>query len=170
MGHSALGSLAVLIFTAVIATGSARAQDDSESMRLAKAILQATHSAQLGDQVLAQVTKLVQNGLAETNPGRQKDIDAVIHEALEPEFQKAAPELYDKTARIYAGIFTLDELKQLLAFYQTPLGRKLLQTQPEITSDEIKLSQDFTRTVMTRVNDRLVYAIQSHGLHKPAGN
>jgi hypothetical protein len=170
MSRSTFESFAVLIFTAVIATGSAQAQDDSESVRLAKAVLQATHSASLGDQVLAQVTKMVQNGLAETNPGRQKDIDAVIHEALAPEFEKASPALYDKTAQIYASIFTIDELKQLLAFYQTPLGRKLLQSQPEITNGEIKLSQDFTKTVMARVNDRLVYAIQSHGLQAPAGN
>ncbi len=144
--------------------------DDSEAVRLARAILEATHTANIGEQVLGQVTKLVENSLAQANPGRQKDIDAVVTESLVPEFRKSFPALNDKTAQIYAGIFSVEDLKQLLTFYQSPLGRKLLQNQPEITRQQIALGQKFTQDVMSRINDKLMQSIQAHGLQRPSTN
>ncbi len=59
----------------------------------------------------------------QTNFMWQKDLDEVA--AIED--KKYAPrvdELVDATARMYAQHFTEPELKQLLAFYQSPVGKR----------------------------------------------
>jgi len=40
--------------------------------------------------------------------------------------------LKDETAAIYAGAFTLAELKKLTEFYNTPTGKKLAEKNPEL--------------------------------------
>ena len=51
------------------------------------------------------------------------------------------PELRAKTVEIYNKNFTQQELKDLAAFYRTPLGKKALETLPAITGEVTKLSQ-----------------------------
>jgi hypothetical protein len=40
-------------------------------------------------------------------------------------------EIGDGMAKLYAGEFTEQELKDLVAFYKSPLGQKLLTTEPK---------------------------------------
>jgi len=50
-------------------------------------------------------------------------------------------ELRAKTIEIYNKNFTQQELKDLTAFYRTPLGKKALETLPAITGEVTLLSQ-----------------------------
>ena len=43
--------------------------------------------------------------------------------------------------RVYAETYTEDELHQLAAFYQTPLGRRLLETMPALSQRTAELTQ-----------------------------
>jgi hypothetical protein len=43
--------------------------------------------------------------------------------------------------RVYAETYTEDELHQLTAFYQTPLGRRLLETMPQVSQRSAELTQ-----------------------------
>ncbi len=49
--------------------------------------------------------------------------------------------LKDDLARLYADAFTRSELEELARFYQTPLGRKMLQKLPELTVQGSRLGQ-----------------------------
>lgn len=66
----------------------------------------------------------------QTNFMWQKDLDAVA--AIEAKkYSPRVNELVDATARIYAEHFTEQELKELLAFYQSPVGRKAITEEPK---------------------------------------
>lgn len=72
----------------------------------------------------------------QTNFMWQKDLDEVA--AIEE--KKYAPrvsELVDATARVYAQHFTEQELRQLLAFYQSPIGKKALVEEPKILDESM---------------------------------
>ena len=64
--------------------------------------------------------------------------------ALRPEFVQA-----------YSQAFTETELKDLTAFYQTPTGKKLVATEPEISGRLSKLSQEKAMSIMPRVVQHL---------------
>ncbi|HEV2149911.1 MAG TPA: DUF2059 domain-containing protein [Longimicrobiaceae bacterium] len=42
--------------------------------------------------------------------------------------------------RLYADVYTEDELRQLRTFYQTPLGRRLLATQPRVAALSMEIT------------------------------
>ena len=51
-------------------------------------------------------------------------------------------------ASLYAEVFSEDELRQTIAFYQSPLGRKLLERMPELMQKSMQISQDRMKDVM----------------------
>ncbi|HEX2092383.1 MAG TPA: DUF2059 domain-containing protein [Longimicrobiaceae bacterium] len=62
--------------------------------------------------------------------------------------------------RIYAETYTEDELRQLRAFYQTPLGQRLLATQAVIAGKSTEVSnrrmQQFLPEMQQRIMQRMV--------------
>jgi len=48
-------------------------------------------------------------------------------EAFKKEVEATMPELYTEMAKIYMGEFTHDEIKELLKFYATPVGKKMAE-------------------------------------------
>ncbi len=48
------------------------------------------------------------------------------------EFDATMPALYDKMAVIYMGIYTKDDIKAMLAFYESPIGKKINEKAGEI--------------------------------------
>jgi hypothetical protein len=47
----------------------------------------------------------------------------------------------DQTLKMYAGIFTEDELKQLISFYNSPLGKKITTKAPELIQNMMLMDQ-----------------------------
>jgi hypothetical protein len=61
----------------------------------------------------------------------QKDIDEVAFN-VEKQYAPRVSEIIDASARIYATHFSEQELRDLLAFYQSPLGKKALAEEPKV--------------------------------------
>ena len=51
-------------------------------------------------------------------------------------------------ASVYAEVFSEDELRETIAFYKSPLGRKLLERMPDLMQKSMQISQDRMREVM----------------------
>lgn len=56
---------------------------------------------------------------------------------------------------IYDRHFTTDELRQLIAFYQTPVGRKLLDKQPMILKESMMAGQQWGQKIGSDVAQQL---------------
>jgi hypothetical protein len=69
-------------------------------------------------------------------------------------------ELANWGADAYAERFTAPEMRQLITFYNTPLGKKLIKEQPEI-------SQDTLKKLLITVDHRLPDAMRKQGLNPP---
>jgi hypothetical protein len=84
----------------------------------------------------------------------EKDISAAVDRTIES-YTGDENELLDQIARVYATVFTLEELQQIVAFYESPVGQKLAKAGPELsqTTDDVlkvyqnNLSAEFVRRV-----------------------
>jgi len=50
-------------------------------------------------------------------------------------------EMLAEVVPLYAKTYTLDEIRQLTAFYQSPLGQKMLRTMPRLMGEVMDISQ-----------------------------
>lgn len=69
------------------------------------------------------------------------DILAEVNRFAMQQFERRLPQFIDEAASVYARVFTLDELRELNAFYDTPLGKKTLASLPEVLQELTVVSQ-----------------------------
>ncbi len=104
--------------------------------------------SQMVDQMVPAMT--AQTGKAMT-PEMKTKLLAAVNEAVPYE------ELVQWSADIYAELFTAAELKQLIQFYETPVGKKSAKLLPELMG---RVGQKIGSTLPARLPD----ALKKHGL------
>ena len=82
-----------------------------------------------------------QHGAAADNATR------VFDELLLPEFKAHLSELRPAMIEIWADNFTVDELRGLHAFYDTPLGRKVMERQPMVSQQALAVGAAWGKRV-----------------------
>jgi hypothetical protein len=92
------------------------------------------------------------------NPALAKDLNEIaakMRTDLAPRFA----EVTNEVALLYATNFTDEELKQILVFYQSPVGKKLLAQQPIVIDASMKFAQDWSNklsdVVVAKMRDEL---------------
>jgi hypothetical protein len=71
------------------------------------------------------------------NPMIARDLNEVAAK-LRTELTPRIVELLDEAARLYATRFTEQELKDALAFYRTPLGKKIITEEPMVLDQSMR--------------------------------
>lgn len=56
---------------------------------------------------------------------------------------------------MYKKYFSLDDLKQIIAFYETPVGRKLGESTPAMTMESMQMGQQIGMEFMTEMQQEL---------------
>lgn len=70
--------------------------------------------------------------------------------------------------RVYALTYTEDEMRQLIAFYQTPLGKRLLETLPEVAARSSELTQRRLMEHMPELQQQIMQQMQNGASAAPA--
>src|SRR5580704_6368134 len=139
-GHSLRHALAVII--ALAALGLARPaaaqapQASPNAIAMAKQIIEIKGVGAMFAPLVHGVIVKVRDQFIQTNFMWAKDLSEIANN-LEKQLGPRSSEVIDATARIYASHFTEAELKDLLAFYQSPLGRKSVAEEPKITDESM---------------------------------
>ncbi|MCA1908745.1 MAG: DUF2059 domain-containing protein [Magnetospirillum sp.] len=89
------------------------------------------------DQSLASMMPLLRKSLPEAPPG----FFGLAEEEMAAGFRNATSDIISVGVAEYAQAFSEDELDQLLAFYNTPTGRKVITAQPQLMERVAKQSQ-----------------------------
>ncbi len=59
------------------------------------------------------------------------------------EFDATLPALYEEIAKIYMEVYTHEDVKQMLKFYDSPIGKKMADSLGEITKKSTVAGQDW---------------------------
>ncbi|UJH91261.1 DUF2059 domain-containing protein [Antarcticibacterium sp. 1MA-6-2] len=62
-------------------------------------------------------------------------------EALKKDLKASMVDLYDKLAVVYMESYTEEDVDAILAFYETPVGKKMISETPEITKKSMQIGQ-----------------------------
>jgi len=120
---------------------------DSVKIRLIKQLLA---RARLTDQALAAMEQQVPAQRA-SNPR----IPAVFWDRFLEQARARRGELEEGYVKLYDRHFTADELRQLLAFYDSPIGRRFLEVQPVLLRDGITMGQEWGQRIGAEVGRTL---------------
>ena len=138
---------AFCIVTLSLLPVSVRAQDvqDSTKLTAARELLKASHAA---DAMVAGMRASLQRQA-------MPQVPAEFWTLFEQRMIKDVGVLADSIASVYATKFSLDELQQLTAFYNSPIGRRAVELQPEIISESSAVGQRWGRSIGEQIAKEL---------------
>ncbi len=100
----------------------------------------------------------IAQSLVQTRPEIAKDLEEVLTQ-LKPEFDHQADEMIDTAAQIYVKQMSEPDLKAADAFFESPAGKKYVETQPAFLSEVVTAMQDWQNKIstgmMTRVREEM---------------
>jgi hypothetical protein len=59
------------------------------------------------------------------------------------DFDASLPSLYDKMAKVYMETYTHAEIKEMLKFYNSPVGKKITEKSGELTKKNMAAGQEW---------------------------
>jgi hypothetical protein len=153
--------LAALVLAAAL-VGPAAAQQapapSPELTALAREVVIGSGMSSSFDAVPISVAVSFKNTTTLTRPETAKDFDAVIAE-LQPFFSSKRSEMIDIATKIVLEKFTEPELKEINAFFQSPVGRKYVQTQPvlldSVVDAMVTWGQEMEAALLAKIREEM---------------
>ena len=171
MARSAAAALIAIVLAGAVLAGIARPagaqgtapqgaapnsahQPSPAALSLAKQILEIKHVEDVFKPLIRGVVLKTRDVFMQTNFMWSKDLNEIAAN-LEKEYSVRTKELLDRAARIYATHFSEPELKQLLSFYQSPLGQKVIDEEPKALDESMAMAgtwaDDFSQDVINKM-------------------
>jgi hypothetical protein len=98
----------------------------------------------------------------QTNPMLGKDLNEVAAK-LRVDYAPRTAEPLAETARLYATRFSEQELKDAVAFYKSPLGRKLLAEEPAITDQSLRFATGWAEKLSEEIVGKMRAEMRKRG-------
>src|SRR6516165_3473501 len=150
-----------LAFALGIATADAQ-QPSPSAVATAKEVITAKGATALYSPLVSGVIERTKSVFLQTNPMLGKDLNEVAAK-LHSEYGARSAELVNEVAKLYASRFTEQELKDTLAFYKSPLGRKLIVEEPAVLDQSMKTAQTWAENLSQEVIAKMRAEMKKRG-------
>jgi len=104
----------------------------------------------------------VKSSLLQSNINLQRDIEEISLK-LARDLNGRESEINDGMATIYATNFSEQELKDLLAFYKSPLGKKTLEQEPKSIEASLAFIRTWADNLAQEVNEKFREELKKRG-------
>jgi hypothetical protein len=140
----------------------AQTKPSKTAMATAEELINVTGATQLFNPLIAGVIEQAKILYLQQNPALAKDLNEItakLRTDLAPRFT----ELTTEVATLYATHFTEAELKQILTFYQSPVGKKMLSQQPVVIDASMKFAQSWANKLSDEVVAKMRDELKKRG-------
>ena len=157
--------LMIIGVTLLFSISTAPAQTPSpEALAMARSLISTMKLTDQYKALLPVILLSIKPAVVQGRPEIERDYDAMaaqIADAYAPYYSS----MVDSAASLYASNFTVDELREIEAFYRLPVGQKLLQKSLAITQQSMQIGQDTGRKAAEDLRIRLTDLLRQKG-HK----
>jgi hypothetical protein len=128
----------------------------------AKEILAMKHASAMYAAAVPNIVEQTKEALVQSNLNYQKDLGEVAV-IVAKNLNGRETEIGDGMAKIYANQFTEQELKDLVTFYKSPLGQKLLTTEPAAIQLSMSYMKQWAQNFAEIVNSQFRAEMRKRG-------
>jgi hypothetical protein len=132
------------------------------ALAAAKEILAMKNANAMYASAVPNIVNKTKNDLVQTNLNYQKDLGEVAV-IVAKNLAGREQEIGEGMARIYANEFTEQELKDLVTFYKSPLGQKLLVTEPRAIQFSMSYMEQWGMIFTQTVNEQFRVEMKKRG-------
>ena len=132
------------------------------AMAAAREILELKKAGAMYQSAVPNIVQQIKDNLLQSNLNLQKDLDEAAA-AVAKSMAGREKEIGEGMAQVYTNEFTEQELKDLLAFYKTPLGQKLLASEPRAIQFSMSYMNQWAQVFGQEVNAALRAEMRKRG-------
>lgn len=128
----------------------------------AKEILAAKNASAIYQGAVPGLVQRTRDVLLQANLNYQKDLNEVAIKVAK-DLAGREKEIGEEMAKIYAGSFTEQELKDLAAFYKSPLGAKVITQEPAAFNTARQFMEQWAQKFSEEINGRFRAEMKARG-------
>ncbi len=132
-------------------------------------MMEVTGTSKIGHQMATMMSQQMLQTARAQHPEVPAHSFDIVQEVAEKEFENAfeGPDgLMTRMIPLYARYFTPEDVRGLIAFYQSPLGQKSLSVMPALMQDAMTLGQQWAAEATPRVQEAIRKRLEADGVVK----
>ena len=137
-------------------------QASPAALAAAKEILAMKNASAVYASAVPNIVDRTKNQLMQSNLNYQKDLNEVAV-IIAQKLAGREKEIGEGMAKVYANEFSEQELKDLVTFYKTPLGQKLLATEPRAIQLSMSYMNQWAQVFAESVNGEFRAEMRKRG-------
>ncbi len=154
---------ALVALAAVLLVAPARAQQPTPgALAAARELMEIKGAKNMLEPVVLGIVEQARVVILQTNPSLAKDLDEVSAQ-LRTEYAPRTSEQLDEMTKLYAQRFTEQELKEAVAFYKTPLGKKIIVEEPKVLDQSFARIREWANKLEDEVRGRMRVEMKKRG-------
>jgi hypothetical protein len=133
-------------------------------------LLQVTNAARMAEQMGSLMVQTLRQSLRSCTNCTPRTFEVIERETLTlfKEKMNASDGLMERMTPIYNKHFSHAEIQQLLAFYQSPLGKRLTAETPQLAQEGFVVGQQWGQALGPQLETRIKAALGKENLPMPA--
>ena len=147
---------AALMLVVFAAAGHAQQSPTPEAIKVAGEIVTLKGADRIFSAIVPGIIEQGKNMFLQQDPALQKDLDEVTAK-VRGEFAPRTSEILNQVARTYASRFTVAELKEILAFYKSPVGKKVIEQEVGAMEQSMDVAQEWA----TKLSDEVLVKLRA---------
>jgi uncharacterized protein len=156
-----LMAAAAIALTLQAGAAFAQNQVSDSHLEVAREVLAGSGVARNFDAVVPGIQEAMRRQLV-TQPAVAGAITEVLEE-LKPEMELQRRSMVTRAARALAGQLTEEELTEIAAFFNTPSGKRYVETQPIVLQETLRAMDEWTDEVAEYMQIRVRAEMQKRG-------
>jgi hypothetical protein len=154
--------LAITLSTPSFAAGSLTAEKRADTLSL----LQATGALEIGGTMSRALVRKMSDAIRDTRPNAPERVFDIVADEVNKavsEEMRSTGGLIDLTVELYHKYFTHGEIKELLRFYQSPVGKKAGELAPVMSREGFLIGQRWGKYLAPKLNQRVKDRLKREG-------
>ncbi|HPG34032.1 MAG TPA: DUF2059 domain-containing protein [Lentimicrobium sp.] len=143
--------IALLLFAFALNSISNGQNSKMDDIRM---LLDLTGADKTGNQIASQIISIYKADNSDDIPGVWDTLQVVINEGM--------GDLIDSIAHIYDKLYTHEEIKSIIEIYQSPAGKKIIETMPVLTELSMKAGQNWATGNIEKIQARIAPLIEKY--------
>jgi len=141
--------------------GAPAGAPSAEALALARTLVEATSAG--GMNTMSGLDLPVGNLRKELGATSPPQVKAVMTEAVFPTLFDHSDALTDLQVKSYATLLSIDDMKAIIAFYNTPAGKEMLRTRPAIAQTNVTRAFKLVDNLNPALRASVASTAKAHG-------
>jgi len=127
-------------------------------------LLDMTGSGKLALQVGTAAANQIIDQIRAENPKVTENMITAVKDEISKLMAEKMPSFMGQIVKVYAKYFSHEEIKGLIAFYQTPLGQKTIRSLPQVVNESMLIGKAWAEGLEPELTRRIEARLKKDGL------